>query len=272
MYREVTIRRTDTFRYKPGTQARPQTWIIARVTQHESPQRLLVVDDDADIRTLLAEQLTRAGFAVSAAGNGPQMREALAGGQFDLIVLDLNMPREDGLALCRDLRSRSSLPVIMLTARSSPVDRIVGLEMGADDYVTKPFEPRELIARIRNVLRRTGAAQDAAEPVTTGSARFGEWTFDMDKRHLVARTGRVVSLSGAEYRLLRAFVTEPNRVLTREHLVARSSGKPYGSQQRAIDLQISRLRHKLGDDQAESPLIKTVRNEGYVLAAAVTLA
>jgi two-component system OmpR family response regulator len=241
------------------------------VTDPEAPRQLLIVDDDADIRSLLAEQLTRAGFAVSTAGNGAEMRQRLGSGHIDLIVLDLNMPREDGVTLCRDLRSRSNLPVIMLTARSSPVDRIVGLEMGADDYVTKPFEPRELIARIRNVLRRSGTAPDASEPLAAGCASFGSWSFDLEKRHLVDRTGRVISLSGAEYRLLRAFVTEPNRVLTREHLVARSSGKPYGSQQRAIDLQISRLRHKLGDDQADSPLIKTVRNEGYVLAAAVTM-
>jgi two-component system OmpR family response regulator len=241
------------------------------VTTPESPHRLLIVDDDNDIRTLLAEQLAKAGFIVSTAGNGAEMRHALESRQIDLVVLDLNMPREDGLTLCRDLRSHSSLPVIMLTARSAPVDRIVGLEMGADDYVPKPFEPRELIARIRNVLRRTGTAPEAPEPLTSGCVKFGEWTFDLDKRHLVFSNGKVVSLSGAEYRLLRAFVAEPNRVLTREHLVARSSGKPYGSQQRAIDLQISRLRHKLGDDQASSPLIKTVRNEGYVLAAAVTV-
>jgi two-component system OmpR family response regulator len=235
----------------------------------EAPHHLLVVDDDADIRTLLAEQLEGAGFTVSTAGDAVAMRQALKAAPVDLVVLDLNLPREDGLALCRDIRSRSSLPVIMLTARSSPVDRIVGLEMGADDYVTKPFEPRELIARIRNVLRRAGGMPVLADPGAAGRVRFGDWTFDLDKRHLVDGTGRVVSLSGAEYRLLRAFVAEPNRVLTREHLVARSSGKPFGSQQRAIDLQISRLRHKLGDDQAESPLIKTVRNEGYVLAAAV---
>jgi two-component system OmpR family response regulator len=242
-----------------------------RVTSPETSNHLLVVDDDADIRTLLAEQLTRAGFVVSTAGHGGEMRQVLNGERIDLIILDLNLPREDGLTLCRDLRSRSGLPVIMLTARSSPVDRIVGLEMGADDYVTKPFEPRELIARIRNVLRRTTAAAEPPEMVASGCASFGEWTFDLDKRHLVSGSGRVVSLSGAEYRLLRAFIAEPNRVLTREHLVARSSGKPYGSQQRAIDLQISRLRHKLGDDQAASPLIKTVRNEGYVLAATVTM-
>ncbi|MEO8316205.1 MAG: response regulator, partial [Pseudomonadota bacterium] len=217
-----------------------------------APHQLLIVDDDVDIRTLLAEQLTKAGFGVSTAGNGAQMRQVLNGERIDLIVLDLSLPREDGLTLCRDLRSRSGLPVIMLTARSSPVDRIVGLEMGADDYVTKPFEPRELIARIRNVLRRTGAVAELPEPLSSGCASFGSWTFDLDQRHLVAGSGRVVSLSGAEYRLLRAFIAEPNRVLTREHLVARSSGKPFGSQQRAIDLQISRLRHKLGDDQANS--------------------
>lgn len=241
------------------------------VTQSDSLPRLLVVDDDADICALLAEQLTAAGFRVSTAGNGTQMRQVLNSEQIDLVVLDLNMPREDGLTLCRDLRSRSALPVIMLTARSAPVDRIVGLEMGADDYVTKPFEPRELIARIRNVLRRAAAVPDSPELWGSGRVKFGDWIFDLDKRHLVHASGRVVSLSGAEYRLLRAFTAEPNRVLAREYLVARSSGKSYGSQQRAIDLQISRLRHKLGDDQAESPLIKTVRNEGYVLAAAVTV-
>jgi two-component system OmpR family response regulator len=241
------------------------------VTRPDAPHRLLIVDDDADIRTLLAEELRKAGFIVSSAANGAEMRQALEREPVDLIVLDLNLPREDGLTLCRDLRARSGLPVIMLTARSGPIDRIVGLEMGADDYVPKPFEPRELVARIRNVLRRTGVVPEPLEATGSGQASFGGWTFDLEKRHLVDASGRVVSLSGAEYRLLRAFVAEPNRVLTREHLVARSSGKPYASQQRAIDLQISRLRHKLGDDQAESPLIKTVRNEGYVLAVAVTM-
>jgi two-component system OmpR family response regulator len=241
------------------------------VTPADAPRRLLVVDDDADIRTLLAEQLGEAGFDVAVAANGAEMRRAVERERLDLVILDLNLPREDGLTLCRDLRARSGLPVIMLTARSSPIDRIVGLEMGADDYLPKPFEPRELIARIRNVLRRAGAAPAPATGPTSGRASFGGWTFDLEKRHLVDAGGRVVSLSGAEYRLLRAFVAEPNRVLAREYLVARSSGRPYESQQRAIDLQISRLRHKLGDDKTESQLIKTVRNEGYVLAATVTL-
>jgi two-component system OmpR family response regulator len=232
-------------------------------------QRLLVVDDDVDIRTLLAEQLNKAGYLVSTAGNGAEMRKAMEREHVDLVVLDLNLPREDGLTLCRDLRARSATPVIMLTARGEPIDRIVGLEMGADDYLTKPFEPRELLARIRNVLRRTEALPANLEPVSTGKARFGGWMLDLQKRHLVDPDGRVIVLSGAEFRLLRVFVTHPNRVLTREQLVALSSGRAYESQQRAIDLQISRLRAKLGDDVASSPLIKTVRNEGYVLAAAV---
>lgn len=234
-------------------------------------QRLLVVDDDVDIRSLLAEQLSKAGFAVSTAGNGAEMRKVMEREHVDLVVLDLNLPREDGLTLCRDLRARSGTPVIMLTARGDPIDRIVGLEMGADDYVTKPFEPRELLARIRNVLRRTEALPSNLEPIGTGKAKFAGWTLDLQKRHLVNAEGRVIVLSGAEFRLLRVFVMHPNRVLSREQLVALSSGRSYESQQRAIDLQISRLRAKLGDDPDSSPLIKTVRNEGYVLAAAVTM-
>jgi two-component system OmpR family response regulator len=241
------------------------------MSEELSVQRLLVVDDDVDIRSLLAEQLSKAGFAVSTAGNGAEMRRLLDQEHVDLIVLDLNLPREDGLTLCRDLRARSSTPVIMLTARSEPVDRIVGLEMGADDYLAKPFEPRELLARIRNVLRRTESLPSGLEPVTSGKAKFAGWLLEMQKRHLVDPAGRVVVLSGAEFRLLRVFVTHPNRVLSREQLVALSSGRAYESQQRAIDLQISRLRHKLGDDIAESPLIKTVRNEGYIFATAVNM-
>jgi len=233
--------------------------------------RLLVVDDDVDIRSMLAEQLSKAGYVVSTAGSGGEMRRALERERVDLIVLDLNLPGEDGLTLCRNLRARSNTPVIMLTARSEPIDRVLGLEMGADDYLAKPFEPRELLARIRNVLRRTEALPTSLDVVSVGEAKFAGWTLDLQKRHLVDPAGRVVVLSGAEFRLLRVFVTHPNRVLTREQLVALSSGRAYESQQRAIDLQVSRLRHKLGDDQAESALIKTVRNEGYVFAAAVTM-
>lgn len=232
-----------------------------------SMHRLLVVDDDHDIRTLLAEQLGRAGYQVRTAADGLQMRQQLESGPVDLVVLDLNLPGEDGLTLCRNLRARSDTPVIMLTARAEPIDRVLGLEMGADDYLAKPFEPRELLARIRNVLRRTEAQASVLEPAPLRRARFGPWLFDLEQRHLVANDGRVVMLSGADYRLLKVFVGHPHQVLSREQLVTLSSGKPFDAQERAIDLQVSRLRAKLGD--AGSVLIKTVRNEGYVLAAAV---
>ncbi len=230
--------------------------------------RLLVVDDDSDIRGLLAEQLGRTGYTVSTARDGAEMRHALAREHIDLIVLDLNLPREDGLALCRELRARSSTPVIMLTARSEPIDRVLGLEMGADDYLAKPFEPRELLARIRNVLRRTEALPANLEPLAMRRAAFSGWLFDLERRHLVDPAGRVVMLSGAEFRLLRVFIGHANKVLSREQLVALSSGRSYEAQDRAIDLQVSRLRQKLGD---AGGLIRTVRNEGYVFAGVVTL-
>lgn len=234
-----------------------------------APHHLLVVDDDHDIRTLLAEQLGRAGYRVSTAADGAQMRQQLQRQAIDLVVLDLNLPREDGLTLCRDLRAQSSLPVIMLTARSEPIDRVLGLEMGADDYLAKPFEPRELLARIRNVLRRTQALPANLEPLTLRKARFQGWLFDLEHRHLIDPAGRVLVLSGAEYRLLKVFVSHPNKVLSREQLVMLSSGKPFDSQERAIDLQVSRLRAKFA--QAGGSLIKTVRNEGYVLACTVAV-
>ncbi|WDS38170.1 response regulator transcription factor [Pseudoxanthomonas sp.] len=232
--------------------------------------RLLVVDDDVDIRTLLAEQLGRAGYQVSTAEDGAAMRKVLEREHVDLIVLDLNLPREDGLTLCRDLRARSSTPVIMLTARAEPIDRVLGLEMGADDYLAKPFEPRELLARVRNVLRRTEALPANLEPLSVRRARFSNWMLDVEHRHLVDPNGRVVMLSGAEFRLLRVFVGHANKVLTREQLVTLSSGRAHEPEGRAIDLAISRLRSKLGDEGGNG-LIKTVRNEGYVLATTVAL-
>ena len=241
------------------------------MTDIQTLHRLLVVDDDSDIRSLLAEQLGRAGYAVSTAADGNEMRQVLAREHIDLIVLDLNLPREDGLALCRELRVRSNTPVIMLTARSEPIDRVLGLEMGADDYLAKPFEPRELLARIRNVLRRTEALPTNREPLAMRRALFSGWVFDLEHRHLVDPAKRVVMLSGAEFRLLRVLVAHANKVLSREQLVSLSSGRNYESQDRAIDLQISRLRQKLADAGGADGLIKTVRNEGYVFASAVTL-
>jgi two-component system, OmpR family, response regulator len=235
----------------------------------ENATHLLIVDDDRDIRALLADHLRGFGFDVTTADGGAEMRKVLDKGPVDLIVLDLNMPREDGLTLCRELRAKpGSPPIIMLTARAEPIDRIVGLEMGADDYVPKPFEPRELVARIRSVLRRSAQLPANLEPLPAKRALFGEWTLDFEHRRLEDRDGRVVMLSGAEFRLMRALVDHANRVLTRDQLLALITPRGGDSLDRAVDLQVSRLRQKLGAQTGA--LIRTVRNEGYVLAAPVT--
>ena len=232
------------------------------------PDHILVVDDDRDIRDLLAEYLRQSGYRVSTAPEGRGMRQVLSAGDVDLVVLDLMLPGEDGLSLCRELRARSSLPVIMLTARGEPVERILGLELGADDYVSKPFEPRELVARIRSVLRRSRASESAPDHRgQTGRLHFAGWTFDLRRRELVSPDGAVVSLSGAEYRLLAAFVTHPDRVLSRDQLMDMTKGREADPFDRSIDLRVSRLRQKLGDAARQSEIIKTVRSEGYVFVA-----
>lgn len=231
--------------------------------------RLLIVDDDRDIRTLLAEQLSAAGYEVVTAADGGEMRRILEkSGAADLIILDLNLPREDGLAICRDLRASSAIPVIMLTARGDAIDRVIGLEMGADDYLAKPFEPRELLARIRSVLRRAQALPTNLEPLRAKSADFAGWRLDMERRQLSDPDCRIVMLSSAEFRLLRSFTEHANRVLTRDQLVTLAGGRPSEDLSRSIDLQVSRLRRKLGH---AADLIKTVRNEGYVMACPVVL-
>jgi two-component system, OmpR family, response regulator len=236
----------------------------------ETPSRILVVDDDREICSLLAEYLEKNGYRTSTAGDGKGMWKALDEHRIDLIVLDLNLPGEDGLTLCRNLRARSSIPVIMLTARGEPVDRILGLEMGADDYVPKPFEPRELFARIRSVLRRTQAAPASSPAPEAQMVHFAGWTMDTTARHLINPQGVVVALSGAEYRLLKIFLDHANRVLSRDQLLNMTAGRDADPFDRSIDLQISRLRQKLGEDARSPQIIKTVRNEGYVLATAVT--
>lgn len=232
---------------------------------------ILVLDDDRDIRELLAEYLDANGYRTLAAADGVEMWRVLETHHPDLLVLDLNLPGEDGLALCRKLRVKSSLPIIMLTARGDPVDRILGLEMGADDYLTKPFEPRELLARIRSVLRRTQLPQAQSESPPTGRLCFAGWTLDLQARHLLNAEDVVISLSGGEFRLLRIFLEHPNRVLSRDHLLNLTKGRDADPFDRSIDLQVSRLRQKLGDDAKSPQLIKTFRNEGYLLAAQVTV-
>lgn len=229
--------------------------------------RILIVDDDADIRSLLADYLGEQGWLISTAQDGLSMRQILDTTPIDLIVLDLTMPGDDGLTLCRDLRARSAIPVIMLTARSAPLDRILGLEMGADDYLCKPFEPRELLVRIRNVLRRNHSG--ANEIATATKWQFADWTLDENTRQLQNSAGLLVVLSGGEFRLLKALLERPNRPLNRDQLLSLTQGRETDPLDRSIDLHISRLRQKLGDDARSPKLIKTLRNEGYLLAANV---
>ncbi|HAF43479.1 MAG TPA: DNA-binding response regulator [Gallionellaceae bacterium] len=230
--------------------------------------RILIVDDDADIRSLLADYLGEQGWHISTAPDGAAMQQVLDTTPIDLIVLDLTLPGSDGLTLCRDLRAHSTIPVIMLTARSAPLDRILGLEMGADDYLCKPFEPRELLVRIRNVLRRSqGAVTETT--MTAAKWHFADWTLDETTRQLQSSAGLVVVLSGGEYRLLKALLERPNRALSRDQLLTLTQGRETDPLDRSIDLHISRLRQKLGDDARAPKLIKTMRNEGYLLVATV---
>jgi two-component system OmpR family response regulator len=237
-----------------------------------APKTLLVVDDDEEIRTLVAEPLAKAGYQVVTAQDGPSMFAALNAQPIGLIVLDLNLPGEDGLSLCRMTRASRNIPIIMLTARSEAIDRVIGLEVGADDYITKPFEPRELVARVRSVMRRAYTPMGPQEPPPPKRATFQGWTLDFENRRLTDPKGRVVMLSGNEFSLLKFLVEHANEVLTREQLLTLTSNPALidGSAQRVADLQISRLRHKLSDDARASQLIMTVRGQGYVLAAAVT--
>lgn len=230
------------------------------------PERILIVDDDAEIRGLLRDYLERNGLRARAVPDGRTMRAVLEREPFDLIVLDLMMPGEDGLSLCRDLRARSEVPVIMLTARVDEADRIVGLEMGADDYVPKPFSPRELLARINAVLRRVRSLPPSVERLEGQSLQFAGWTLEVTRRRLLSPEGVVVSLSAGEYRLLAAFLAYPGEVLSRDRLLDLTRGREAMPFDRSIDVQVGRLRRRLDDD---GELIQTVRGEGYVLAAAV---
>lgn len=237
----------------------------------DQPATILIVDDDHEIRTLLAEYLEANGLQTKTAANGSGMQRALATARIDLIVLDLSLPGEDGLTLCRDLRSASRLPVIMLTARSAPIDRIIGLEMGADDYLAKPFEPRELLARIRSVLRRTEALPPNLAESEVRAMLFDGWRLELGSRHLVSPAHVIVSLSNAEFHLLKVFLTHSQHVLNRDQLLNLTHGRDVEPFDRAIDLRVSRLRQKLGDDARAPRLIKTIRNEGYLLSSVVVL-
>lgn len=232
-------------------------------------EHLLIVDDDKEIRNLLTDYLKRADYRVTAVGDGKAMRRVLETNRIDLVILDLMLPGEDGLTLCRELRSKTNLPVLMLTARGEEVDRIIGLEMGADDYLAKPFNPRELLARIKSVVRRAQALPPNMETDKVHTLRFAGWALDVATRNITAADGLVVPLSGAEYRLLRVFLDHPQKVLAREQLLELANGREAILFDRSIDVLVGRLRKRVRDDSREPTLIKTVRGEGYVLAASV---
>jgi two-component system OmpR family response regulator len=228
---------------------------------------LLIVDDDPELRQLLLEYFGERDFVVHLADGGEQMWEQIKNHQIDLVILDLMLPGEDGLTLCRNLRTQSKTPILMLTARGDEMDRIVGLEMGADDYLHKPFIPRELLARVKNILRR--ATEGREEIANARALQFSGWVLDIDARHLVDATGIVVSLPAGEFRILKMLAENPYRVLSRDQLLDVSSGREAGPFDRTIDVMISRLRRRLNDEGGDSALIKTIRSEGYLLASKV---
>ncbi len=227
-------------------------------------KRILIVDDDLRLRELLARYLGEQGFDVQSANDGAGMDQLLAREIFDLIVLDLMLPQEDGLTLCRRLRgSGNPIPIVMLTARGDEVDRIVGLEMGADDYLPKPFNPRELLARINAVLRRHAPAPKTASAVSSAPIRFGEFTFDPESRSLY-RNGSLIPLTSGEFTLLNVLVSHPRRPLSRDKLMELARGRELDAFDRSVDVQISRLRKLIEPDLSQPRYIQTVWGVGYV--------
>ena len=227
-------------------------------------QHILVVDDDVEITTLLTEYLARFGHAAHAACDAASMRAQMLAHPIGLVVLDVMLPGTDGITLARELRERSRVPIIMLTARANPYDCVLGLEMGADDYMGKPFEPRELVARIQTVLRRTRGESAPARQEPDGLVRFDGWTLHSIERHLVSPQGVVVPLSNAEFRLLCTFLRMPRRIFSRAQLMEQARGRAMDAFERSIDLLVSRLRSKLSDDPRSPSMIRTVRGAGYV--------
>ncbi len=237
---------------------------------NQGSPHILVVDDHSEIRDLLKRFLEQHGMRVSCARDGREMKKLLEEREFDLLVLDLMLPGEDGLTLCRELRVKSNLPIIMLTAMGEETDRIIGLEMGADDYLAKPFNPRELLARIKAVMRRTQADQQPVAETLSRDLRFDRWLLDINRRELIDEDGVGLSLSTAEFDLLKVFLERPQRVLSRDQLLDLARGREAVAFDRAIDTLVSRLRRKLERDPKNPELIKTIWGGGYLFAADVT--
>jgi two-component system OmpR family response regulator len=230
---------------------------------------ILIVDDDRDIRDLLQEFFNKRGLRASVAADGDAMEAVLRRNPVDLVILDVMLPGRSGLELCREIRARQATPIIMLTAVNETTDRVVGLELGADDYVPKPFDPRELLARVRAVLRRNGGKEDKRPPARQ-IWRFAGWTMDCSRRRLVAPGDVRVELTAAEFNLLHTFVRSAQRVLTRDQLIELSGGDGGINYDRSIDILVSRLRRKMEDDPKKPTLIQTVRSCGYQFIPEVT--
>jgi len=232
-------------------------------------ERILLVEDDPRLADMLSEYLGQAGYRVTVAPLGAAALAHLAGEEYDAVVLDLMLPDMDGLDICRELRTQSDTPVLMLTGRGDAIDRIVGLELGADDYLAKPCNPRELLARVRAVLRRKTEARGTEEPLEA-ACEFAGWRLDLVRHELRSPQSVVVNLSSGEFSLLRAFVERPQRVLTRDQLLEFARGPRSEAFDRAIDVQISRLRRKLEGGGDGQELIRTIRNEGYLFVPRVS--
>lgn len=245
----------------------------------DNAAHIAIVDDEIEIREMVEEYLGQNGFETSTAGNGTEFRELLARRPVDLALLDINMPGEDGLSLARHVRATTRTAIIMLTASGGVVDRIVGLEIGADDYVAKPFDPRELLARIRSVLRRTQEQREQPQPAQElekpkpstqkglSAVRFGTCVLDLDTRRLTTGNGDDVPITSMEFDLLKAFAERPNRVLTRDQLLDLAHNRDWEPFDRSIDIRITRLRRKIEVDPAKPEIIKTIRGAGYMFVA-----
>ena len=232
---------------------------------------ILIVDDDEDILSLLKNFFSKHGHTVSVATDGASMFSSIEQRSIDIVILDVMLKHEDGFTLCRQLRESSRVPIIMLTAMADSTDRVVGLEIGADDYLTKPFDQRELLARVKAVLRRT--AERAAAPTrseTRPMLCFSTWRLDVARRELRSADNQLIPLSGGEFDLLLAFAEHPQRVLTRDKLIDLARGSTHVAYERSIDVQVSRIRHKLESDPKNPELIRTVRSGGYIFATTVT--
>jgi two-component system OmpR family response regulator len=232
---------------------------------------ILVVDDQKEICDVVQEYLTGEGYRVSTANDGGGMRRVLGQSHVDLVILDLMLPGEDGLTLARGLRDESGIGIIILTGRGETVDRIIGLEMGADDYLPKPFHLRELLARVKSVLRRVQSRMGEPSQTTRSHARFAGWSLDLSSRELTSPAGQEVRLTTGEFDLLAAFVNNPNQVLSRDRLLDLARNREAGPFDRTIDVQVGRLRRKLEDDPQNPSLIKTVRGSGYIFTPAVEM-